>query len=288
VRAQLARAVYPASVLPNALVVLDRDHPGFRDLEYRRRRDAIARLALDHRIGEAVPEVAYTEEEHEVWRVVQDHLAPLHARYACRAYRDAAAKLSLDRERVPQLAALNQELRSKTDDGHESFSMLPVAGLVTPKLFMDHLDDRIFLSTQYMRHHSRPLYTPEPDVIHELVGHAPTFLDPGFVRLSRAFGRGSRQAEGQRVDHLIRLYWYTLEFGLVMEDGELRVAGAGLLSSFGELERFEAQARIVPFEIERIIEAPFDPTGYQDTLFLAPSFASLVDDVCAWVLSSAS
>jgi phenylalanine-4-hydroxylase len=260
------------------LVCLDQDHPGFRDPDYRARRNAIARLALDYVPGRPVGPVAYTPEEHDVWATVWSHLDPLHARYACRAYVEASTELRLARERIPQLCDLNPALERAT-----GFRMWPVAGLVSPRAFMSHLDDGVFLATQYIRHFSRPLYTPEPDVVHELVGHAPTFVHPTFTALSRLFGRASKRADEQQIEHLIRLYWYTLEFGVIEEDGVLKVVGAGLLSSFGELGRFEREVRLCPLDTGRIAETPFDPTSYQETLFVAPSLEAMADSVRAWV-----
>jgi len=157
--------------------------------------------------------------------------------------------------------------------------MHPVAGLVSPKAFMDRLDEGVFLSTQYIRHASRPLYTPEPDVVHEIIGHAPSLLHPSLVRLNRAFGKASKRADPSRIEALIRLYWYTLEFGVVEEGGALSVVGAGLLSSFGELGRFEREARLRPFTIEEIASTPFDPTAYQETLFVGPSVDHVVSEL---------
>lgn len=270
-------------MLGRELVALDQDHPGFRDSAYRARRNAIAALALDYERGQPVPIVEYTEEEHGVWRAVWDHLTPLHERYACAAYRAGAEALALDRARIVELGDVNRALAPVT-----GFSMLPVAGLVTPKVFMDHLDDRIFLATQYIRHHSRPLYTPEPDVVHEIIGHGPSLIQEQFVLLSRAFGAASKRADPERTLQLIRLYWYTLEFGVIEESGALKVCGAGLLSSFGELGRFERDATLLPLDIERVIETPFDPTRYQDTLFVAKSFEDLVTQVVTWLEADAA
>lgn len=270
--------IHAPTVLASELVELDQDHPGFRDPVYRARRNSIAALALAYESGQTVPDVAYTEEEHGVWRTVWEHLAPLHERYACAAYREGARALALDRRRIVELAEINAALAPVT-----GFSMRPVAGLVTPKVFMDHLADRVFLATQYMRHGSQPLYTPEPDVVHEIVGHGPSLIQEGFVRLSLAFGEASKRSRPESIERLIRLYWYTLEFGVVEEEGALKVCGAGLLSSFGELGRFEREARLVPFSIERVAQTPFDPTSYQDTLFVAPSFDRLVQDLTAWL-----
>ena len=95
--------------------------------------------------------------------------------------------------------------------------MLPVAGLISARGFLSCLGRGVFLSTQYMRHHSMPLYTPEPDVIHELIGHATSFFDPDFVRLSRLFGQAALVADAPTLARLERVYWYTLEFGLARE-----------------------------------------------------------------------
>jgi phenylalanine-4-hydroxylase len=259
------------------LVHLSPDHPGFRDEIYRRRRNEIAALALAYRAGDPVPDVRYSEVEQEVWRMIRERLDPLHEECACRAYREAASLVRLDRVRIPQLSEVNARIRPIL-----GFSMLPVAGLVSARTFLEYLGRDVFLSTQYMRHHSRPLYTPEPDVVHELVGHAATFASPEFVALNRAFGRAAVHAreEGAR-RRIDRLYWFTMEFGVVEEDGGTKAVGAGLLSSFGELERFRDGAELVPFDVDEIVETPYDPTGYQGRLFVAPSFESLALSVIA-------
>src|SRR5689334_21721818 len=262
---------------PAELMQLDADHPGFHDAVYRRRRNEIARAALEYREGQPVPSIGYTEQEHEVWAEVWRHLDPLHDRYACRAYRDAGDRIALSRERIPQLTAVNATIQPLL-----GFRMTPVAGLVAAKSFLSQLGRDVFLSTQYMRHHSRPLYTPEPDVVHELVGHAATFASPELVALNRAFGRAAEHARDAATSARIdRLYWFTMEFGVVQEEGRARALGAGLLSSFGELQRFERESELVPFDVEEIVETPYDPTAYQSRLFLAPSFEKLALDVIA-------
>lgn len=265
---------------PAQLVKLDADHPGFHDAVYRRRRNDIAQAALAHRIGEPVPQIAYTEEEHEVWREVWRHLDPLHERYACRAYREAGARLALSRERIPQLAEVNGVIEPL-----HGFRMSPVAGLVTAGAFLARLGHDTFLSTQYMRHHSVPLYTPEPDVVHELIGHAATFADATFVELNRAFGAAALrvQDDPERIERIGRLYWYTLEFGVVREEGRVRVYGAGLLSSFGELGRFENEEELHAWDVDAIAATPYDPTRYQEKLFVAPSFEAMAGDVLRWL-----
>ncbi len=264
---------------PAELLQLDADHPGFHDAVYRRRRNEIARAALDYREG-PVPEIAYTEQEHEVWAEVWRHLDPLHERYACRAYREAGQRMALSRERIPQLTQVNATIHPLL-----GFSMVPVAGLVAAKAFLSKLGHDVFLSTQYMRHHSVPLYTPEPDVVHELIGHAATFADPTFVALNRAFGEAALRAQDdpEAIERIGRLYWYTLEFGVVREAGRLCVYGAGLLSSFGELGRFEGEEELHGWSVDEIAATPYDPTMYQQKLFVAPGFDAMANDVLRWL-----
>ncbi len=260
------------------LVQLDRDHPGFRDAAYRARRNEIARLALEYRDGDPIPIVEYLPEEHEVWRTVWTHLAPLHERFACREYLRSAPVLAFDRTHIPQLADVDRLVHSAS-----GFHMYPVAGLVAARDFMSSLAGSVFLSTQYIRHHSQPLYTPEPDVVHELVGHAATLVNPRFVRLNRAFGHAARRASDRDVKRLEQAYWYTLEFGVVEEDGSPKAYGAGLLSSFGELGRFATEAELVPLDLDRAASTSYDPTTYQPTYFVAAGLDALERAVLAWL-----
>jgi phenylalanine-4-hydroxylase len=260
------------------LVQLDPDHPGFRDPTYRARRDAIARAALEYREGDPPPIVDYTDEEHAVWRHVWEHLAPLHRERAVREWRQAAEQLDLDRRNVPQLVEVNDDLTESP-----GIEMLPVAGLISARGFLSALGRGVFLSTQYMRHHSMPLYTPEPDVVHELVGHATSFYSPEIVRLSRLFGEAALRADPATVQKLERGYWYTLEFGVAREGDAVKAYGAGLLSSYGELGQFRDRAVLAPFDLDRIAETPYDPTDYQKILFVAPSFSEMLRQTEDWI-----
>ena len=261
-----------------SLVELDPDHPGFRDAQYRKRRTEIARLALDYRTGDPVPEAVYSAEEHDIWRKVHELLFPLHRDRACREIVDLQGVLPLSAERIPQLEDLNVRLSATS-----GFRMEPVAGLVEARTFMRYLGRQVFLSTQYIRHHSRPLYTPEPDIVHELVGHAATLVHPAIAELSRVLGVATELASDEEMIRLARVYWYTLEFGLVAEQGIVKAFGAGLLSSVGELSEFDQNAKLMDWNLDRIAETSFDPTDYQGTLFVAPSFTRLICDVTGWV-----
>ena len=265
------------------IVQLDQNHPGFRDQEYRARRNNIAQQALRWRQGDPVPDVEYTDTEQGVWRTVWEHLAPLHHKHASGEYKICSQQVSFSRQRIPQLREVNQKLAG----GPTGFQMVPVAGLVTSRAFLGNLRFDQFLSTQYIRHHTVPLYTPEPDIVHELVGHAATLADPGFAELNRAFGHAAERVSEDVLKQIERVYWYTLEFGVAKEGEELKAYGAGLLSSFGELERFRTHAKLVPLDIAAMTARPYDPTVYQEVLFVAPSFQDAVRTVTRWLDSVA-
>jgi phenylalanine-4-hydroxylase len=260
------------------LVKLDQAHPGFRDADYRARRDAIARLALAHRPGEPAPHVEYTDAEQGVWATALKALAPLHARYAATSYLKAWPKVGFTPARIPQLSETGKTISALT-----GFTYAPVAGLVTPLEFMGVLKGRVFTATQYMRHPSTPLYTPEPDVIHELVGHAPSLADARYAEVNQLFGEVAVRADPATIEQLIRVYWYGLEFGLAREGGDVKALGAGLLSSFGELGRFEKEAALKPFELETVARTDYDPTQYQPVLFVAESEDALLGTLRRWL-----
>ena len=261
------------------LVQLDRDHPGFNDQIYRRRRNEIAALAVEWRGDGPLPSVDYNEVEQGIWREVWSHLAPLHARKACRTYLEGCERFRFAHDHIPSFAEVNARLEPL-----EGFTLAPVAGLVTPRLFLEQLAGRRFLATQYLRHQSEPLYTPEPDVIHEYVGHVPVLAQPELARLNLAFGEATRRTDDPaRLEALIRVYWYTLEFGLVEEDGEIKIYGAGILSSFGEIERCTKEPELLPFDLERMAATAYDPTNYQAQLFVTPSFESMHGTLLRWL-----
>jgi phenylalanine-4-hydroxylase len=253
-----------------AVVQLDSDHPGFLDAEYRARRNRIAQLASEYRPGAAIPDAPYTPEEHEVWRLVREGLERPHRRHACAEYLECVRKLDLPRERIPQLRELSERVQSVS-----GFRLEPVAGLVEPRVFLESLAGGVFLSTQYIRHHSTPFYTPEPDVVHELLGHAVTLASERLAELNRLVGEAvKRTASPEALDRLSRVYWFTIEFGVVREAGQIKAYGTGLLSSAGELEAmWEAELR--PLDLEAASRQEYDPTRYQPVLFCADSFGAM-------------
>lgn len=243
-------------------VELAGDHPGVTDLAYRSRRDALAALAESWIPGEPIPLPDYTGEEHEVWAEVSSALAQLHDRHACTAFLEGKDALQLPVDRVPQLSEVTGLL-----DPIAEFRYQPVAGLAPLRDFYRSFADGVFWSTQYLRHPSVPLYTPEPDVIHEVIGHANQLAAPGYSDLYRMVGAAVERTE---TDHalrfLSRVFWYTMEFGVVYEGSEPKAFGAGILSSVGETEAFSG-ADIRPVDLLAMGNALYDITRFQPVIY---------------------
>jgi len=253
--------------------LLPLDHPGAHDPAYRARRNYIADLARQYRLDpeHKIPEVAYTSQETAVWRHVSRKLEQAHARRACSLYLEAKQQLGISAFRIPQLGELSAKLTAAS-----GFRLAPIEGLVETRAFLSWLGKRTMLSTQYIRHHSRPDYTPEPDVVHEVIGHIPMFTVPDFADFSEFIGKGAVVATDEQLEQLGRLYWFTVEFGLIEEAGEIKAFGAGLLSSFSELEHaFSDEVERRPFNLEEVIHTKFNYSDMQPLLFVIPSYAYL-------------
>ncbi len=272
----------PVKVMPDnsVQVELDHDHPGFNDPVYRRRRNEIAAIAANHERGGPIAEVEYTEEEHEVWRLVHSKLSALYPQYACSTFLRGFEDLALSSDHVPQLREVSDKLKPLS-----GFQLNPVAGLVSPKTFYSILADRYFLATQYIRHPSVPLYTPEPDILHEVMGHANMLACPDFARMAEQVGRAARRLETDgALDFLSRVFWFTVEFGVVREDGVVKAYGAGILSSFGETKAFQ-DAEIRPLDFVAMGTQRYDITHYQPVLFGPDSYGELIDRTAAFFSS---
>eukprot|EP00294_Goniomonas_avonlea_P008756 CAMPEP_0114554496 /NCGR_PEP_ID=MMETSP0114-20121206/8241_1 /TAXON_ID=31324 /ORGANISM="Goniomonas sp, Strain m" /LENGTH=418 /DNA_ID=CAMNT_0001739547 /DNA_START=120 /DNA_END=1376 /DNA_ORIENTATION=+ len=261
---------------------LDAEHPGFSDPTYRERRASITNIAKTFRHGSQIPRVDYTKEEVETWGVVWDNLMQLVPTHACREYQRFLPLLQercgYSRNSIPQLEDVSQFLRECT-----GVTIRPVAGLLTSRDFLNALAHRVFHSTQYIRHHSRPLYTPEPDICHELLGHVPLFTDPAFADFSQEVGLASLGVSDEDVTKLATLYWFTVEFGVLKQGGSIRAYGAGILSSFGELTYCMGGDTVKPelreFNIENIVKTAYPITEYQPVYYVAESFHSMAEKV---------
>lgn len=260
------------------IVNLDPDHPGFRDSEYRARRNAIAEIATNYRPGDAIPHAPYTELENEVWQQIWKALGPAHRAHACAEYLDCLEQLDFGTDRIPQLDEVSRKVEAIS-----GFRLEPVAGLVEPRIFLESLARGVFLCTQYIRHHSTPLYTPEPDVAHEIIGHAVTLASTRLAEINRLFGEAVKRTKSDSdLDRLARVYWFTIEFGVLRENGQIKAYGTGLLSSAGELAEMH-KAELRPLDIEVAANLVYDPTHFQAMLFCAESFDEMYQSLRAFL-----
>ncbi len=249
-------------------------HPGACDPAYRARRNAIATLALQWQPGDPAPQVDYDDIEHAVWRHVARELAPLHERHACEEFRRGKERLALPQSRIPQLAEVTALLAPLT-----GFRYIPAAGLVPLRTFYGNLAHGCFHSTQYVRHHSVPLYTPEPDVIHEVVGHANCLASERYAALYRAAGQAAQRVHSaEALEFVSRVFWFSLEFGVLQEADRLKVYGAGILSSYGELGDYHGM-NVRPLDLRAMGSADYDITSYQPVLYAARSFSHVEDEI---------
>src|SRR5262249_30879954 len=195
----------------------------------------------------------YTPQETAIWRRVYDQLEATQRRRACSLYLESKRELGISRDQIPQLHDLEKQLKAI------NFHLAPIEGLVETRAFLSWLGKRTMLCTQYLRHRSRPDYTPEPDIVHEIIGHIPSFTNPDFADYSQSIGKGAVVASDKQLEQLGRLYWFTVEFGLVEEGREIKAFGAGLLSSYSELEHaFGAAVERRKFALEKVIHTSYD------------------------------
>ncbi len=271
-----ANDIYANPTDPDVLE-LEPVHPGINDAGYVARRHELFALCRRHRLGNLGPPlIEYTAEEQRIWREVSPKLDELHVRHASRIYLDAKRDLSISPSDIPQLRHLSELVKRRT-----GLHLVPAEGPIAYRIFYGYIAAGGFPVTQFIRHGSNPEYTPEPDMIHDCLGHVPPLLNEDYAALLRLIGQAAvRATSGDHVLALKRLSWFSIEFGLIEEAGETRVFGAGILSSIGEIP-FSLSPNVErrPFVTERVIETDYDWTKMQEVLFVIPSFASLRREV---------
>lgn len=248
------------------------DHPGFADRDYTRRRDAIVAAADGHRVGDPSPPVVYSDAEHATWRTAYAALLEAQRDRVCQAVLRAREAAPIPADHVPQHAEVSDRIEPLT-----GFRFTLAGGIVPNERFLGAMADGYFHAVQYLRHPAMPLYTPEPDILHDVFGHGTHLADPWFADLYRTVGAAAaRVRSADALDLISRVYWFSLEYGLAWERGEPRAYGAALLSSYGELGRF-TRARIRPWSVAEMARMPYQVAGYQPVLFAVDSLSRVAD-----------
>jgi len=247
------------------------------------------------------PYELYSEENHEAWRKLYSRMLPRWERYANPHFREGIDALRLNPERVPRLEEVNHFLEPLT-----GFQAKPVSGYVPAYLFFDCLRNREFPTTITIRESTKLDYLPEPDIFHDIAGHVPMHTDKHFAETLVRFGEcahtAAHLAAGIRdeetrvhcltsiVKAMARFFWFTVEFGLMRDRGEVKVYGSGLLSSYGEIAHAidSPEVQRFPIQMEWAINQGFEINHYQPLLFIVDSFDhlySLVDELEDWMKS---
>lgn len=253
---------------------LEPGHPGEHDRAYVERRKELFALTRRHRL-EALgpPLVEYTPEETRIWREVSPKLDALHRKHACSIYLKGKDALAINQTEIPQLRTISERLERETN-----MHLVPAEGALPYRTFYEYIADRGFPVTQFIRHGSHPEFTPEPDMIHDCLGHVPPLMNRDYAELLALIGKAAATTpHGDQVLALKRFSWFSIEFGLIEEHGETKVFGAGILSSTGEIPHslFSKDATRRPFVTDVVIATDYDPSQMQKDFFIAPSYTFL-------------
>jgi phenylalanine-4-hydroxylase len=219
---------------------------------------------------------SYSAAEHGRWdRLFQRSRAALRGR-ACDEFLQAVSMLELSDSGIPDMGQLSDRLEPMT-----GWRVVPVAGLVPDEIFFDHLANRRFPAGAFIRPEREMDYLKEPDVFHDVFGHVPLLANPTYADFMQAYGKGGRRAMALgQLQNLARLYWYTVEFGLIRTTAGLRIFGAGIMSSIGEsVFALESNSpHRVSFDLERVMRTNYMIDDFQQTYFVIDSFESLLED----------
>lgn len=220
----------------------------------------------------------YVAEDHEVWSILYNRMMEILPHYATAAYIKGIADVGMSANYIPRFDECNINLRRLT-----GWSIYVVPGLIDNKPFFEHLSNREFPSSTWLRKKSQLEYLEEPDMFHDIFGHVPLLANTHFANfLSELAGIALKHIEDDwAVEILSRLYWYTVEFGLIKEEGKLKVYGAGILSSSGETQ-YSIDSDIpqrLPYDVKTIFATPYIKDKFQEQYFVIDSYEQLYNSI---------
>ncbi len=228
-------------------------------------------------IGDAIVRPTYSDEDERNWGFLFDRQMEMLPGRAGAAYLRGVAALGMTNERIPGLADLSAALERTG-----GWKVARIPGLLHERDFFTLLSERHFPSTDYIRGPKELDYTPAPDLFHDIFGHMPMLTEPAFADFYQLFGQAALSAEGVDRQSLERLHWFTVEFGLIRDPDEIRIFGAGVLSSKDEVVHALDTAEQRPFSIDAVIGQDYEVWHLQPILFVLESFDQLVTEFRAW------
>ena len=218
---------------------------------------------------------AYTPEQHAVWRELVERRMPQLRQHACAEYLDGFAQIGLQPDRLPDLVAVSKRLAPRT-----GWASTPVSGFLPADAFFEMLAARMFPTTTWLRSRESMDYTPEPDIFHDVFGHVPMHAHPVFADFLEHYGTICANVidRPEALERLGRLFWFTVEFGLIRQKGEIKVYGSGLISSHGECTRVLAGGcEIKDFDLDAVLNQQFQTSEMQPVLYAVESFDQIYE-----------
>ena len=265
-------------------IKLESNHPGFTDKNYVKQRNQIAQKAIEFQENfkvnqdiQKIPIINYTNEQHKLWNFLISKISKKIKKFAAKEIHQSLENFDVPKDKIPTF----QEINSKLAKIGSKFKVLPTLGLLSLEDFNSGLSRDIHLSTQYIRHTKQPEFTPEPDIIHDLIGHLPSLIIPKMRMTVKLFGQKASKLKDKDLEKLSRLFWFTFEYGICKEGNQIKAYGAGNLSSISDLERCidPKQVKHKKFDIQEILETPYNPQKPNQVLFVAESIDHAMDQI---------
>ena len=225
-----------------------------------------------------VPVPHYTDEEHGTWKLMFERQSAALPGRATLEYLEALKRLNLPSDRIPKLRDVSKVLEQST-----GWKVARVAGLVPEKEFFECLSQKLFPCTDFIRSRNELEYTPSPDMFHDIFGHIPLVTHPEFAKFYEFFGKAALRANKDQLVKLQRIYWFSVEFGLIQKPEGIRIYGSGILSSVGEVTYcLGPKPRRHPYKFSHVENQHFEINHMQEDLFVIPSFEWLNAEFKAW------